>query len=84
MSPDAASLGNRRVTPEIAYPFARGELVHGVNGMPLRISRPLDFLVVADHSEYLGLFPRLAAKDPALLATDVGNARRRCWERPAK
>ena len=72
MSPDAASLGNRRVTPEIAYRFARGELVHGVNGMPLRISRPLDFLVVADHSEYLGLFPRLAAKDPALLATDVG------------
>src|SRR5512139_1076417 len=43
MSPDAASLGNRRVTPEIAYRFARGEVVQGMNGMPLRIGRPLDF-----------------------------------------
>lgn len=72
MSPDAASLGNRRVTPEVAYRFARGEVVRGMNGMPLKLGTPLDFLVVADHSEYLGLFPRLAAKDPDLLATEVG------------
>jgi hypothetical protein len=72
MSPDAATLGNRRITPETAYRFARGEVVQGMNGMPIRISRPLDFLVIADHSEYLGLFPRLEAGDENLMATEVG------------
>ena len=40
--------------------------------MPVRLNRPLDFLVVADHAEYMGLFPSLDAQDPALLATEVG------------
>jgi hypothetical protein len=34
--------------------------------------RPLDFLVLSDHAEYLGIADLLNKADPALLATDVG------------
>ena len=40
--------------------------------MPTRISRPLDFIVTADHAEYMGLVPGLASKDPQLLETKEG------------
>jgi len=72
MSADAGSFGNRDVGPQEAFRFARGETVTAQNGMQVRLSRPLDFLVVADHSEYLGLFPHLRSGDPNLLATETG------------
>ena len=63
LSADAASMGNLRLGPEAAYRFARGELVESHAGGPARLSRPLDFLVVSDHAEYLGLMP-WALEDP--------------------
>ena len=38
--------------------------------MPVRLSRPLDFLVVSDHAENLGMFPKLLKIDPQLLEID--------------
>jgi len=57
-SPDAFNMYTR-LSRKDAYRFARGETVIADNGMPARLRRPLDFLAVTDHSEYLGLFPRL-------------------------
>jgi hypothetical protein len=37
-----------------------------------RLQRPLDFLVIADHAENLGLAPMLAEKNPELLKLDFG------------
>ena len=37
-------------------------------GVPARLSRPLDFLVVADHSDNMGFFPELFAGEPEMLA----------------
>ena len=71
-SPDAGAGGNTRIGPDQAYQFARGDTVTGQNGMPVRLRRPLDFLVVADHSEYMGLYPMLAEKHPDLLASETG------------
>lgn len=71
-SPDAGGAGNRVLTPDKAYRFARGETVEGQNGEPVALRRPLDFLVVADHSEALGLYPLLAEKNATLLATPNG------------
>jgi hypothetical protein len=71
-SPDANAGGNTRIDPDAAYRFAKGETVTGHNGQPVRLRRPLDFLVVADHSEYMGLFPMLEARDPELLANETG------------
>lgn len=72
LSPDAAAGGNRSFGHDQAYRLAKGETVTAHNGLPVRLNRPLDFLVVADHSEYMGLFPGLDASDPRLLATAVG------------
>jgi hypothetical protein len=48
-----AFLGGTRLTPSDAYRFAKGEAVT-VNGQIHKIDRPLDFVAVTDHAEYLG------------------------------
>ena len=71
-SPDAGMVGNFNLGPADAYRFARGEQVQANNGMQAKLVRPLDFLVVADHSEYQGLMPKLRGGDPELLRNEVG------------
>ncbi len=70
-SSDAYPRGNT-VPPTIAYQFARGETVEASNGMPVKLRRPLDFLVVADHAENMGLGYAIAAQSPALFETPEG------------
>jgi len=72
LSVDANSFGNKSLTPDEAYRFARGERISVHNGMPVRLRRPLDFLVVADHANNMGLMPVLERGNPTLLATDFG------------
>ncbi len=71
-SPDAGGAGNEKLTPLDAFRFAKGEPVVAHNGQTIRLRRPLDFLLVSDHSEYLGLYPMLEEGFPALLATETG------------
>lgn len=70
-SMDAGSFG-ARLMPEDAHRFARGEEVTSSGGLKVKLSRPLDFLVVADHSDNLGFFPNLFAGDPKMLAHPLG------------
>jgi hypothetical protein len=70
-SMDAGAFG-ARLTPRDAYRFARGEEITSNTGQPVKLSRPLDFLVVADHSDGMGFFPLLMSGDPTLLATEQG------------
>jgi hypothetical protein len=44
-----------RLGPEEAYRFARGEQVTSSTGIEVKLSRPMDFLVVSDHAEGLGV-----------------------------
>jgi hypothetical protein len=67
LSMDAGLFGNR-LSPREAYRFARGEEVVSSTGQAVRLSRPLDWLVVADHSDGMGFFGDIAAGKPALLA----------------
>ena len=60
LSGDAFGLGCR-LTPDDAYRFAKGEVLQSTGGQPVRLRRALDFLMVADHAENLGVLPRLAA-----------------------
>ncbi|MBK7514659.1 MAG: DUF3604 domain-containing protein [Betaproteobacteria bacterium] len=68
---DAGAFG-ARLTPKDAYRFARGEEITSNTGQPVKLSRPLDFLVVADHSDGMGFFPQLMGGDPEVLATPQG------------
>ncbi|WP_455202803.1 DUF3604 domain-containing protein [Kaarinaea lacus] len=70
-STDAGMVGNR-LGPDDAYRFARGEIVVASNGVRARLQRPLDYLVVADHAENLGLAPMIAEKNPDLLKIEFG------------
>ena len=70
-STDAGMMGNT-LGPEEAYRFARGEEVLSAAGMRTRLIRPLDFLVVADHAENLGLAPMIAESNPELLKNEWG------------
>ncbi|HMA32608.1 MAG TPA: DUF3604 domain-containing protein [Casimicrobiaceae bacterium] len=70
-SMDAGAAG-ARLTPRDAYRFARGEEIMASSGQPVKLSRPLDFLVVSDHSDGFGFFPQLMSADPELLATEQG------------
>jgi len=72
LSFDAYGDGNTTKGPGDAYRFAKGEQVVGHDGVPVRISRPLDFLVIADHGEYMGVVQGLALPDKALLTTEDG------------
>ena len=65
-SGDAFMAGDR-LTPEQAYRFARGEEVVSSSGVPAKLSRPLDFLVVADHAEGLGVMFQLYEGNPAFM-----------------
>ncbi len=69
-SPDAFGFGNR-LGPEEALRFARGEEVTATMGVKAKLARPLDFLVIADHSDGLGFVKKLADAPRFLLPNDT-------------
>lgn len=72
-SPDAYVFGNRTANPDDAYRFAKGlPMVHPYHKARIQLDRPLDFLVVSDHAEMLGVPYKLFGGDPALAATETG------------
>jgi hypothetical protein len=70
-STDAGMMGNT-LGPEEAYRFARGEEVLTSHGLRVRLIRPVDFLVVSDHAENLGLAPFIKESNPELLKSKWG------------
>jgi hypothetical protein len=68
---DAGAFGVRLLPPD-AYRFAKGHEVVSSSGQKVRLSRPLDFLVVADHSDQMGFFPELQAGSPFVMASEKG------------
>ena len=71
LSMDAGAFG-ARLRPVDAYRFAQGEELTSSTGLQVKLDRPLDFLVVADHSDNMGFFTRLYAGDPEFLADPTG------------
>ena len=71
LSFDAGAFGNR-LPPSEAYRFAKGEQVTSSTGVAARLSRPLDWLVVSDHSDNMGLFTRIFEGHPDILSDPEG------------
>jgi hypothetical protein len=69
-SVDAFSFGTR-LGPEEAFRFARGEEIVSTSGQRARLARPLDFLVVADHAEGLGVMREVHRGHPGLMKNDT-------------
>ena len=70
-SMDAGAFGCR-LGPRDAYRFAKGEEVTASSGQRARLARPLDFIVVTDHSDGFGFFPQLLSGNPQMLAYPQG------------
>jgi|TARA_B110000977_G_scaffold148794_1_gene188643 hypothetical protein len=66
-SMDAFIFGNT-LGPDDAYRFAKGEKVMATKGQPAQLREPLDFLVLADHTDGVGAMIALKAGNPKLLA----------------
>ncbi|MCK4839919.1 MAG: DUF3604 domain-containing protein, partial [Desulfobulbaceae bacterium] len=68
---DCGMIGNI-LDPEVSFRFARGEEIHSSTGLRVQLNRPLDFLVVSDHAEYLGLAELINTANPEFLAVEAG------------
>jgi len=76
LSPDAGLLGTSLTAADV-FRAARGETVMSNTGQPFRLVRPLDFLVLTDHAEAMGLAPLIRESSPVLLSSKRG---REVWE----
>jgi len=66
-----AFMGGNRLNPEQAYRLARGEEVVSSSGVPVKLSRPMDFLVISDHAEGLGVMNEVYNGNPLFLTDDT-------------
>ena len=71
LSFDAGGFGNR-LSPSVAYRFARGEEVISSTGQPIRLARPLDWLAITDHSDGMGFIDDVLAASPLVTNYDQG------------
>ena len=71
-SADAFSMGNTLLNADEAYRFASGSEVRSSSGLPVRLRRPLDFLAVTDHAEFLGVLNALREENPVFLDSALG------------
>lgn len=80
-SGDAFAMGNETTDPETAYRFAKGQpVIHPYNRTRVQLRRPLDFLVVADHAEYMGLMQLVRDKSSSLDSSDNGQRLMDLWD----
>jgi hypothetical protein len=69
---DSYGDGNIKMGRDEAYRFALGEELEGHDGVAVRISRPLDFMVIADHAEYMGVVQGVNEQNKLIVATKAG------------
>lgn len=71
LSLDAGLFGNT-LGPDEAYRLAKGEQLTASSGVPIQLARPLDWLVVADHTDLMGIATDIKSGTPNILADKKG------------
>ena len=67
---DALTNGSK-TTPMDAYAWAQGKPITGSGGPDMKITVPLDFYMVADHAEYMGVFNQMSNPDSPISKTEI-------------
>ena len=68
---DAFLNNNHSIGPDAAYRWAKGQpVIHPFNRTRVQINTPLDFLVIADHAEMMGVMKSI--RDDTFLGEDLG------------
>ena len=66
-----AFIYNTRTNPDDAYLFGKGEgIKHSVMDQ-IQLKRPLDFMAVTDHAEYMGVMKQMIDPNHAFFALDI-------------
>ena len=63
-----AGMDGAITSPEDAFRFARGEEVRSNTGQTARLARPLDWMVITDHSDGMGPINEIRAGNPAMIS----------------
>ena len=72
-SPDAYALLTTTADPDTSYRFAKGmPVIADLSRKRIQIETPLDFLVVTDHAEFMGMIPELVKGNKLLVNTKLG------------
>ena len=71
LSADAGG-GGTTLLPRDSYRLARGEQIVSNTGQPVRLSRPLDFYMITDHSDGMGAITDILSGTPNILADEQG------------
>lgn len=80
LSADAGGAG-ASLLPDDAYRFARGEEVISTTGQRARLSRPLDFFMLTEHSDGMGVILDILNGAPNIIAESVGAALHEAFNR---
>ena len=70
LSLDARAFGVE-LDQSMAYRLARGEQITSTHGLQVKLSRPLDFLVVSDHSDAMGTMSEIVAGNPNFISNSI-------------
>jgi Protein of unknown function (DUF3604) len=57
--------------PEDAFRLARGDEIKSNTGQTVKLNRPLDWMVITDHSDAMGTINEVVAGNPEMLADSV-------------
>ncbi len=79
LSMDSGAFGNK-LSMDDAYDFAKGRAVKSSTGQKVKLARPLDWLVITDHSDGMGFFQGISSGDPAFMKAEEG----RRWNKMMK
>ena len=66
-----AFIYNTRTNPDDAYRYAKGEAINDFMGEQIKLKRPLDFMAVTDHSEYMGVMKFMIDPDHDFFDLDI-------------
>jgi hypothetical protein len=71
LSLDAGLFGNT-LGPDEAFRFARGEELTSATGLPVKLARPLDWMILTDHTDLMGIAADIQSGTPNILAVEKG------------
>ncbi|TFU03552.1 DUF3604 domain-containing protein [Polymorphobacter arshaanensis] len=63
-----AGMDGAVTSPEDAFRFARGDTVKSNTGQDAKLARPLDWMVITDHSDGMGTINEIAAGNPKMIS----------------
>ncbi len=72
LSMDSFSFGNRTLSADDAFKFAKGEPIEAHTGDIAQLKKPLDFLLVSDHAEFLGVVASIMDRKHGIDETELG------------